>query len=91
MEAVNEVTGQRVAIKYLSPALVRDPAFMWGFRSEAQMLRSLDVPQVVQVYDYVEEPGQGAAIVMELVDGVSLHEMIDAPRSDRTRGRARRC
>jgi len=76
VEAVNDATGQRVAIKYLSPALVRDPAFMWGFRTEAQMLRSLGVPQVVQVYDYVEQPGQGAAIVMELVDGVSLHEMI---------------
>ncbi len=65
-----------MAIKYLSPTLVRDPAFMWGFRTEAQMLRSLGVPQVVQVYDYVEQPGQGAAIVMELVNGVSLHEMI---------------
>ena len=30
----------------------------------------------MQLYDYVEAPGQGAAIVMELVDGVSLHEMI---------------
>jgi eukaryotic-like serine/threonine-protein kinase len=76
VEAVNDATGQRVAIKYLSPTLVRDPAFMWGFRTEAQMLRSLGVPQVVQVYDYVENPGQGAGIVMELVDGVSLHEMI---------------
>jgi serine/threonine-protein kinase len=76
VEAVNDATGQRVAIKYLSPALVGDPAFMWGFRTEAQMLRSLGVPQVVQVYDYVEQPGQGAAIVMELVNGVSLHEMI---------------
>ena len=76
VEAINEATGQRVAIKYLSPTLVRDPAFMWGFRTEAQMLRSLGVPQVVQVYDYVEDPGQGAGIVMELVDGVSLHEMI---------------
>ena len=74
--AVSDATGQRVAIKYLSTSLVRDPAFMWGFRSEAQTLRSLDVPQVVQLYDYVEAPGQGAAIVMELVDGVSLHEMI---------------
>jgi serine/threonine-protein kinase len=26
--------------------------------------------------DYVEAPGEGAAIVMELVEGVSLHEMI---------------
>ncbi len=74
--AVSEATGQRVAIKYLSPRLVRDPVFLWGFRTEAQTLGSLDVPQVVQLYDYVEEPGQGAAIVMELVDGVSLHEMI---------------
>jgi eukaryotic-like serine/threonine-protein kinase len=74
--AVSETTGQRVAIKYLSPTLARDPSFMWGFRSEAQTLKSLDVPQVVQLYDYVEAPGQGAAIVMELVEGVSLHEMI---------------
>ena len=74
--AVNDATGQKVAIKYLSAPLVRDPGFMWGFRTEAQMLRSLGVPQVVQVYDYVEQPGQGAAIVMELVEGVSLHEMI---------------
>jgi serine/threonine-protein kinase len=74
--AVSEATGQRVAIKYLSTSLIRDPAFMGGFRSEAQTLRSLDVPQVVQLYDYVESPGLGAAIVMELVDGVSLHEMI---------------
>ncbi|HEX9039733.1 MAG TPA: putative Ig domain-containing protein [Trebonia sp.] len=74
--AVSQATGQRVAIKYLSSSLVGDPAFTWGFRTEAQMLRALDVPQVVRLYDYVEAPGQGAAIVMELVDGVSLHEMI---------------
>ncbi|HVT68130.1 MAG TPA: serine/threonine-protein kinase, partial [Trebonia sp.] len=74
--AVNEETGQRVAIKYLSRALVRDPVFLWSFRSEAGLLATLDIPQVVQVFDYVEEPGQGAAIVMELVHGVSLHEMI---------------
>ncbi len=74
--AVNQATGQRVAIKYLSSALVGDPAFMWRFRSEAALQRSLDVPHIVRVLDYVEEPGRGAAIVMELVNGVSLHEMI---------------
>jgi hypothetical protein len=74
--AVNQATGQRVAIKYLSSALVGDPAFMWRFRSEAALQRSLDVPQIVRVLDYVEEPGRGAAIVMELVNGVSLHELI---------------
>ncbi len=74
--AVDRATGKRVAIKYLSPALVSNPAFMWQFRAEAAVQRSLDVPQVVRVFDYVEAPGQGAAIVMELVKGVSLHEMI---------------
>ena len=74
--AVNNQTSQRVAIKYLGAALVRDPAFMWEFRTEAELMRTLDVPQVVRIYDYVEQPGQGAAIVMELIDGVSLHEMI---------------
>jgi tRNA A-37 threonylcarbamoyl transferase component Bud32 len=74
--AVHETSGQRVAIKYLAPKLFHDPGFLAGFRAEADLLRSLDVPQVVRLFDYVEEPGQGAAIVMELVDGVSLHEMI---------------
>lgn len=77
VRAVNDESGNRVAIKYLKPILLRDPAFMWGFRAEAQMLRELGVPQVVQVYDYVEQPGQGAAIVMELIEGASLHEMIE--------------
>ncbi len=74
--AVSDVTGQPVAIKYLSPALVRDASFMWNFRTEAQTLRALDVPQVVKLYDFVEAPGQGAAIVMELVEGVTLHDLI---------------
>jgi serine/threonine-protein kinase len=74
--AVSVATGKRVAIKYLSSALVSDPTFTWRFREEAELQRSLDVPQIVRVLDYAEEPGRGAAIVMELVDGVSLHEMI---------------
>ena len=74
--AIHIDSGQRVAIKYLAPKLFRDPNFLARFRAEVELLRSLDVPEVVRLYDYVEEPGQGAAIVMELVNGVSLHEMI---------------
>jgi serine/threonine-protein kinase len=74
--AIHNDSGQPVAVKYLAPKLFRDPAFLAGFRDEAEVLRSLDVPQVVRLFDYVEDPGEGAAIVMELVDGVSLHQMI---------------
>jgi tRNA A-37 threonylcarbamoyl transferase component Bud32 len=76
MAAIHDASGLPVAIKYLAPQLFRDPGFLAGFREEAEVLRSLDVPQVVQLLEYVEEPGEGAAIVMELVDGVSLHQMI---------------
>ncbi len=74
--ATSEATGQRVAIKYLSASMVGDPEYMARFREEARLLTELDVPQVVRLLAYVEEPGAGAAIVMELVDGVSLHELI---------------
>ena len=45
------------------------------FRAEAEVLASLDDPNVVRLYEYVESPA-GAAIVMELVDGVSLREIL---------------
>jgi hypothetical protein len=74
--AVRVADGQRVAIKYLSARLLRDPRFVAAFRGEAALLGSLEVPHVVRLLEYAEAPGQGAAIVMELVEGVSLHEMI---------------
>jgi eukaryotic-like serine/threonine-protein kinase len=74
--ATSIATGRQVAIKYLSPDLFGDAAFLAGFRQEAQLISELDVPHVVRIVDYVEEPGRGAAIIMELVDGVSLYELI---------------
>jgi hypothetical protein len=74
--AVNDATGQRVAIKYLHEKLVRDAQFMGELRSEAERLMSLNAPHVVRVFDFVEQPGGGAAVVMELVDGVSLRAML---------------
>jgi tRNA A-37 threonylcarbamoyl transferase component Bud32 len=75
--AVNETSGQRVAIKYLDDNLVvRDTEFLRGYRPEAERLMPLDSPHVAPLIDYIEQPGRGAAIVMALVEGVSLREMI---------------
>jgi hypothetical protein len=74
--AIRDADRQRVAIKYLSPRLLGDPQFVASFRAEAALLKTLDVPYIVRLLEYVEAPGQGAAIIMELVDGVSLREMI---------------
>ena len=75
MLARHDATGTAVAIKYLLPALRQDPDFAAMFRAEAEALGALDDPYVVRLYEYVEAP-DGAAIVMELVDGVSLHEVV---------------
>ena len=73
--AGHDATGTPVAIKYLRPGLLADPEFAELFRAEAVLLSAVDSPYVVRLYEYVESP-DGAAIVMELVDGVSLHEMV---------------
>jgi serine/threonine protein kinase len=75
MLATHDETGTPVAIKYLRPDLADEPDFTSMFRSEAAVLGSLDDPYVVRLYEYVESPA-GAAIVMELVDGVTLRDIL---------------
>src|ERR1700678_4422778 len=73
--ARHDASGTLVAIKYLRPELLSDPEFAGSFRAEAAGLASLDDPNVVRLYEYAESTA-GAAIVMELVEGVSLREML---------------
>jgi serine/threonine-protein kinase len=74
--ATHDATGQYVAIKYLSDELLADSGFRTGFRTEAQLLGQITSPNVVSLYEYVES-SDGAAIVMELVDGASLRAMLE--------------
>jgi serine/threonine protein kinase len=74
--AVHEASHRQVAIKYLAPNLVGDTAFMQRFRAEARLLAALQDPNLVAFHEYVESPG-AAAIVMELVEGVSLRVLLD--------------
>jgi serine/threonine protein kinase len=73
--ARHDASGSLVAIKYLRRELLADAEFAALFRAEAAVLASLDDPNVVRLYEYVESPA-GAAIVMELVDGVSLRDIL---------------
>jgi eukaryotic-like serine/threonine-protein kinase len=75
MLARHDASGTLVAIKYLGPDLVADTRFAQMFRSEAEVLASLDDLNVARLYEYVESP-LGAAIVMELIDGVSLRQIL---------------
>ena len=56
-----------VAIKVLSPAFAEDAARMQRFEREAQVLASLNHPNIAAIYGI-----EAGAIVMELVDGEDL-------------------
>ena len=75
VEARAEASGSEVAIKYLSDQLFAEPGFITRFRDEARLLTEVVSPNIVRLLEYVESP-LGAAIVMELIDGLSLHELI---------------
>ena len=70
-----EADGSFVAIKYLADELRADPGFVIRFRHEARLLELMDSPHAARFYEYVENSA-GAAIVMELIDGVSLRAML---------------
>src|SRR5438270_5194106 len=60
-----------VAIKILPDAFAADPDRMARFSREAQVLASLNHPNIAQIYGVEER-----ALVMELVDGVGLDQRI---------------
>ena len=71
----HDESGTLVAVKYLCDDLLADPGFAAMFGDEAAALASLDDPNVVRLYAYIQSPA-GAAIIMELIDGVSLREIL---------------
>src|SRR6202050_1764922 len=73
--ARHHAAGVLVAIKHLRAELPGDAMFAEMFRGEATAMASIRDPNVVRLYEYVESP-DGAAIVMELVEGVSLREIL---------------
>jgi eukaryotic-like serine/threonine-protein kinase len=75
--AVDENLGRQVAVKVLRRDRADDPAFLERFRREARAAAALSHPGVAGVYDY-GELGGSAFIVMELVEGETLAERIEA-------------
>ena len=68
-----------VALKVLPESLSRDPERLQRFEREAQVLASLNHPNIAAIYG-VEEAGATTALVLELVEGPTLDERIGAGR-----------
>ncbi|MDO4324480.1 MAG: protein kinase [bacterium] len=64
-----------VAVKVLKEEFSSDMTFVGKFRIEAQAAAGLSHPNIVNVYDVIDEENIHA-IVMELVEGITLKEYI---------------
>src|SRR5512141_1474004 len=66
--------GREVAIKVLNPEFVARPDVVQRFFREARVVNDIDHEHIVEVTDFVEEPGL-AYLVMELLEGESLRAL----------------
>jgi serine/threonine-protein kinase len=71
--ATDERLGRDVAIKLLPESFSEDPARLARFQREAQLLASLNHPNIGQVYGLEEQDGR-SALVLELIEGETLAE-----------------
>src|ERR1700687_3740409 len=74
-QATDSKLGRSVAIKLLPAAFASDAERLSRFRREAQVLASLNHPNIAQIYG-IEESGDLRCIVMELVEGETLQVRI---------------
>ena len=66
-----------VALKVLPAQLAADPERLTRFRREAQVLASLNHPNIAAIYGLEEDKSEGVlALVLELVEGPTLSECI---------------
>jgi eukaryotic-like serine/threonine-protein kinase len=91
-----------VAIKILPPAFASDPDRLARFKREAQVLASLNHPNIAAIYGLEEgregqegragqvgqigQAGKTLAIVMELVEGPTLADMLGRARAEGASG-----
>jgi hypothetical protein len=75
-EAEDTAAGAAVAVKLLARHLGNDETSRRRLLAEANALASLRHPNIVALLDCGECPSRGVVLVMELVDGESLHERL---------------
>jgi len=74
-KARDEVLGKTVAIKVLRPELIDGEQYLDRFKREAQIVASLEHPNIVSVFDYGCQDGL-YYFVMTYVEGVSVYDLV---------------
>lgn len=74
-KAVHNLSGQEVAIKMLPPELSQDENIRTRFINEARLLAQLDHPNIVTLYNFLEEDLR-FYLIMQFVKGKTLEDHI---------------
>ncbi|MDZ4837598.1 MAG: serine/threonine-protein kinase [Candidatus Melainabacteria bacterium] len=74
---IAEQTAEMVAIKVLDANLLSDPIAVKRFQLEAQLVRSLNHPQIASVLDFGICADGRPFLILEYIDGVTLKELLD--------------
>ena len=74
--------GRRVAIKFLPSELAHDPKAFHRLEREAQAASALDHRNICSIYELEEHEGQ-PFIVMQLLEGQTLQEKLEAQSSNK--------
>ncbi len=75
-EAEDARLRKRVAVKVLSPDLLRDPAAYQRFEQEARAASRIGHPNIIDVTDFDQDPLGGAFLVMEFLAGEDLGRVL---------------
>ncbi len=67
---------RKAAVKMLNPVLATNPMYIERFKNEALLLSKLNHPNIIALYDYVENEF-GYFLITELVEGQTLDNYID--------------
>jgi serine/threonine-protein kinase len=77
VSARDQATDTVVAVKYLADAVYDAPGFAERFREVTAKLADVEDPHLAQVYEFVEGT-DSAAVITELVDGVSVRRLLES-------------
>lgn len=79
--ATHRALSRPMAVKLLKRELIWDERSLLRFFREARACSVMDHPNIVYLYDYGRDDGGEPYLVMEYVDGVTLHAAIQASPS----------
>ena len=73
---IHKYLKKKAAIKMLNPVLQKNPQYKKRFLNEAKLLSRLNHPNIITLYDYIENDN-GIFLITEYVKGQTLDEYID--------------